>query len=133
MSFYKKTNIGKVFGIDKDDFDISDYDEVESFFNKNVTDPHVDIDYVIHCAAATDTAAIEEDPAKYYATNVLGAYNVARSCVHNNMKMIFISTDYVLSELSEWHHGYDMFPVNQYGIQMSFNKRVCSIRETEKN
>ena len=62
MSFKKKSSIGQVFGIDIDDLDLTHAHDVASFFSKNVVDPSVDIDYVIHCAAATNTFAIENDP-----------------------------------------------------------------------
>lgn len=117
-SFLKKSRIGNVFGIDVEDLDIRDAEAVADFFNKNVIDPPIDIDYVIHCAAATDTAAIEKDPESYYATNCLGPRNIAESCVHNGIKMIFISTDYVLSEKSpSFGTKIQEFPVNQYGLQ----------------
>lgn len=117
-SFLKKSRIGKVFGIDVEDLDIRDASKVADFFNKNVVDPPIDIDYVIHCAAATNTAAIEKDPESYYAANCLGPRNIARSCAHNGIKMIFISTDYVLSERSPiFGTKIYEFPVNQYGLQ----------------
>ena len=117
-SFLKKSKIGKVFGIDIEDLDIRDASAVADFFNKNVVDPPIDIDYVIHCAAATNTTAIEKDPESYYAANCLGPRNIARSCAHNGIKMIFISTDYVLSERSPiFGTKIYEFPVNQYGLQ----------------
>lgn len=117
-SFLKKSRIGKVFGIDIEDLDISDAEAVADFFNKNVIDPPIDLDYVIHCAAATDTVAIEKDPEKYYAVNCLGPKNIARSCAHNGIKMVFISSDYVLSEKSPiFGANFQEFPVNQYGLQ----------------
>lgn len=117
-SFLKNSSIDKVFGIDVEDLDIRDAEAVADFFNKSVINPPIDIDYVIHCAAATNTAAIEKDPESYYATNCLGPRNIAESCAHNGIKMIFISTDYVLSEKSpQIGVKYQEFPVNQYGLQ----------------
>lgn len=117
-SFLKSSKIGKVFGIDKDDLDISKANCVSDFFNKNVIDPPIDIDYVIHCAAATDTTAIEKNPLDYYSINCLGAMNIARSCAYNKIKMVFISTDYIFSELSPIVGiKHQPFPVNQYGLQ----------------
>lgn len=117
-SFKEKSKIGKVFGIDIEDLDIRNASDVADFFNKNVVDPPVKLDYVIHCAAATDTAAIEEDPSKFYAVNCLGPKNIAQSCAYNKIKMIFISTDYVMSEFSgTYSWKLQEFPVNQYGLQ----------------
>ena len=112
----KSSSIGSVTGADIDDFDLTDYSSMKDFFEKNKLQ---DIDYVVHCAAATDTAAIEADPFKFYAANVLGTRNIARWCAANKIKLIFISTDYVFSELSPMTADGDLqeFPVNQYGIQ----------------
>ena len=62
MSFKQLSKIGQVFGIDIDDLDLTDSFAVADFFNRHVADPSVKIDYVVHCAAATNTAAIEKDP-----------------------------------------------------------------------
>ena len=117
-SFLKKSKIGKVFGIDIEDLDIRNRQAVSNFFNKDTSNPPIDIDYVIHCAAATNTAAIEKDPTQYYAANCLGPKNIANACAHNGIKMIFISTDYVLSERSPiTENSVQEFPMNQYGLQ----------------
>lgn len=117
-SFKECSIFGQVFGIDIDDLDISRADEVEKFFNRRASNPPVKIDYVIHCAAATNTTAIEKDPFMFYSTNVIGTKNIAEACVLNKIKLIYISTDYVLSELS-CENGFfsSEFPVNQYGLQ----------------
>lgn len=117
-SFLKNSCIGKVFGIDINELDISDASAVSNFFNKKSIDPHIDIDYVIHCAASTDTAAIEKNPEKHYKVNCLGTKNIARNCAANGIKLIFISSDYVFSENSNAVNGrLQEFPVNQYGLQ----------------
>ena len=118
ISFKQKSFIGYVFGIDIDDLDLTDASAVADFFNSNVIDPPVKIDYVIHCAAATNTVAIEKDPLKYYASTVIASKNVAESCAYNGIKLIHISTDYVLSELSPigFCNTLVEFPVNQYGM-----------------
>lgn len=119
LAFAERSSIGQVLGIDIDDLDLTDSYLVSDFFNKHVIDPHVSIDYVVHCAAATDTTAIEKDPLKFYAANVIASRNVAKSCAFNGIKLIHISTDYVMSELSPVECGANRveFPVNQYGMQ----------------
>ena len=129
MSFKQLSKIGQVFGIDIDDLDLTDSFAVADFFNRHVVDPSVKIDYVVHCAAATNTAAIERDPLKFYAANVIGTKNVAESCAYNGIKMIHISTDYVFSELSPDGCGGDKieFPVNQYGMQKLLAEKEAQI------
>ena len=118
LSFKKNSRIGKVFGIDKEDLDITNAEEVSNHFNMHVIDPPIDIDYVVHCAASTNTTAIEKDPTAHYATNALGTKNIARSCAYNGIKLICISTDYVFSENSPvFGSRLQEFPINQYGLQ----------------
>lgn len=119
ISFLKGRKIGKVFGVDIDNIDLSNRLSVFSLLGKKPDgEDHVKIDYVIHCAAATNTVAIEEDPFKFYGSNCLAAKNIAEACVENGIKMVFISTDYVLSERSPVvGAGIQEFPVNQYGMQ----------------
>ena len=115
-SMFKSSRINKVYGIDIDDLDITSRCVVNKFFDGDV--PLDKIDYVIHCAAATDTAAIEKDPNSYYAANCLGTRNLVEACAKHDIKFIFISTDYVLSELSPFDGDkLQEFPVNQYGLQ----------------
>ena len=112
------SRVGKVFGIDIDDVDLSYRTAVEAYFDSKPDSPFVKTDYVIHCAAATDTAAIERDPFSYYKANCLATKNVAEVCAKNGIKLIFISTDYVFSENSIWDGTrYQESPVNQYGMQ----------------
>ena len=134
MSFKRQSIVGKVFGIDIDDLDLSNSFEVANFFNRHVPDPSVKIDYVVHCAAATNTSAIEADPWKFYASNVLASRNVARSCAYNNIKLIFISTDYVFSEKSPVECGgvLQEFPVNQYGLQKLLAEKEVQIAYARK-
>ena len=128
-SFKQASKIGQVFGIDIDELDLTDSFAVADFFNRKVINPSVKIDYVVHCAAATNTAAIERDPLKFYAANVIGTKNVAESCAYNSIKMIHISTDYVMSELSPDGCGNQKieFPVNQYGMQKLLAEKEAQI------
>ena len=117
-SFFKNSNIGQVFGIDVNELDIRNKTDVDNFFNSYSSNPPIKIDYVIHCAAATNTSDIENDPIKYYAANCIGTKNIAEACVDNGIKLIFISTDYVLSEYSLVSGDViQEFPINQYGLQ----------------
>ncbi len=69
--------------------DIRDYDSVDSSIKlSNATT-------VIHSAAATNVKAIEDDPSVAYDVNVLGTINIIKACRKYNVKLIFISTDYV--------------------------------------
>lgn len=73
------------------------------WLRRDVPKPPVKFDYVVNCAAVTDTKKIEEDPEfrkKAYAVNAVGARNVAWCCMRTRTKLIHISTDWVYSEHS---------------------------------
>jgi len=129
-------SIGQIWGVDIDDFDMTDYDAVDAYLSR---DELKSLAFVVHCAAATNTAAIESRPFDFYSANVLGARNIAMWCAKHEVRMVFISTDYVLSELSPVVDGkLQEFPVNQYGLQkllaeqlvqseFKFNPSMCTI------
>lgn len=109
-------DIYNTIGFDKKDVDIEDYVKVQKYFDDVKAVCKGDV-YVIHCAAATDTAAIEKDPNKFYSTNCLGAKNIAFSAHEIGAKLIYISTDYIFSENSRPANGGLLpFPMNQYGV-----------------
>lgn len=116
-----KETAGIVFGIDIDDVDLTHSSLVDTYMSQEC---FKGLDVVIHCAAATNTTAIEQSPSDYYAANVLGTKNLVRWCADHGKMFIFISTDYVLSELSPVVDGeLQEFPVNQYGLQKLLAER----------
>ncbi|TDT46338.1 dTDP-4-dehydrorhamnose reductase [Maribacter spongiicola] len=69
--------------------DITDYNAVNDFFNKN------DISYCINCAAYTAVDKAETDEANATKVNVDGARNLSKVCSLFNTILIHISTDFV--------------------------------------
>lgn len=125
MATLSDSFVGSAYGIDKGDLDITDRDAVLRFFNNHGAGKSAKIDYVVHCAAATDTAAIENDPyGASYDVNVVGTRNIAQACALNKIKLAFISTDYVLSEKSRLAAlDYMPYPVNAYGTQKTLAEK----------
>src|SRR5690348_14803561 len=68
---------------------IEDYNEVEEFIK--IYKPEI----VINAAAVLDNRILEKNPDKAIATNIIGAANVANVCIHNNIRYVYISTDYI--------------------------------------
>lgn len=52
-------------------------------------------DIIINAAAIKDNRGIEKDPIPAIETNVIGAANVANTCIYHSIRYVFISTDYV--------------------------------------
>jgi len=74
---------------DYQDLDISDFNQLQSFFAKN------EIDYCINCAAYTAVDKAEIEIEKAYAINAEGAKNLALACKEKSVVLIHISTDFV--------------------------------------
>ena len=84
----KKRNI-QYKGLVRADLDISDEEKVNEFISK------LKPESVIHCAAYTAVDRAEDEEELCYITNVIATENIAKSCKANNIKMMYISTDYV--------------------------------------
>lgn len=76
-------------GVGRDEMDITDAAAVE----RVITEAKVQA--VIHCAAYNAVDKAEEDVENCRKGNVDGARNIARVCKKLDLKMLFLSTDYV--------------------------------------
>jgi len=98
-------------GVDIDEMDITDPESVE----RVITEANVEA--VVHCAAYTAVDKAEEFPDLCNQVNVEGTRNIAVVCRELDLKMIYISTDYVFSGTGTEPFGeYDpKAPTNVYG------------------
>lgn len=154
----KDSQIGNVLPLTHKDYDITDLEpsSIAGFNDKlwmilrreGFYRDMIDYDIVVNCAAYTDTYQIETDYEarnKSYELNAIGPRNLAKMCKSCGKKLIYISTDYVFSDVelvktssiysrtlerikagtcSSNHlflHSFstwtkDMFPVNVYGM-----------------
>lgn len=96
---------------DKEDFDITDREQVNAFFEKKRPDA------VIHCAAYTAVDRAEEEAEICRRVNVEGSANVAAAAQGVNAKIIYISTDYVFGDNGDAPLETDdeKNPLNVYG------------------
>lgn len=77
-------------------FDITQLETLREYFRQTIH-----FDYVINCAAITDTTKCEKEQYDLsYIVNAVGPRNLAVVCKEFGMKLIHISTDYVWSENS---------------------------------
>lgn len=99
-------------GADLPELDISDSDAVESFVSQSGADA------VIHCAAFTNVDLAETDKEICRRVNADGTMNIARSCAKHDIKLLYISTDYVFSGEGETPFETDSptIPCNYYGV-----------------
>lgn len=98
-------------GVDVDDMDITD----AAACRKVITEAGPDV--VIHCAAYTAVDAAEENEALCRKVNGEGTRNIAEVCRDLDIKMMYISTDYVFNGQGErpWEPDDPREPLNAYG------------------
>lgn len=98
-------------GVDIEEMDITQADSVDKVIKE------ADPDAVIHCAAYTAVDAAEENVALCRKVNAEGPRNIAKVCKELDIKMIYISTDYVFSGEGErpWEPEDERAPKSVYG------------------
>ena len=98
-------------GVDVEEMDITDASAVEKEIKKEP------LDAVIHCAAYTAVDAAEDNRELCMQVNAEGTRNIARVCRELDLKMVYISTDYVFDGEGErpWEPDDPREPLNVYG------------------
>ena len=106
----KKQGIDPV-GVDVEEMDITD----EAAVRKVITESNVEA--VIHCAAYTAVDAAEDNVDLCRKVNAGGTENIAKVCKELDLKMMYISTDYVFDGQGErpWQPDDERHPLNVYG------------------
>lgn len=107
-----KSRMIEVVGVDIDEMDITNEEQVYSVIND------VKPDAVIHCAAYTAVDLAESNQELCRKINVDGTRYIANACKMHDIKMIYISTDYVFDGQGEiaFLEGDKKDPLNFYGL-----------------
>ncbi len=98
-------------GADKEEFDITDLDAVRSYLRE--TNPTA----LVHCAAYTAVDKAEEELDVCRKVNAEGVRNLALVCKEMDIKMLYISTDYVFPGTGDTFYEVNdpTGPLSQYG------------------
>ncbi len=91
----KERGYTNIYGIDRDELDITDEKAVHKLINEYKPD------VVMHNAAWTAVDKAEENKEAVYKVNALGPKYIAEACKEVNAKMVYISTDYVFDGKGE--------------------------------
>lgn len=99
-------------GVDIDEMDITDAGSVDRVIREASPDA------VIHCAAYTAVDAAEDNLELCRRVNAYGTENIARVCRELDIKMMYISTDYVFNGQGTrpWEPDDEREPLNVYGL-----------------
>ena len=128
QELYAKNNLGLVFKfVSKKELDITNKEEVASFFKINI------FDFCINCAAYTNVEQAEKTPDIAFKVNAEGVKNVAKACNQTDTILIHISTDYVFDgEKGTPYNNEDKpNPINEYGKSKLLGERY--IQEIMEN
>ena len=98
-------------GVDIEEMDITDKESVSSVIGQ------AGVDAVIHCAAYTAVDAAEDNEEICRKVNAEGTQNIADICKQLDIKMLYISTDYVFGGEGErpWEPDDERDPQSVYG------------------
>ena len=114
-------------GVDVEEMDITDAAQVETVIR------NVNPDAVIHCAAYTAVDAAEDNEELCRRVNAQGTENVAKVCQEIDLKMMYISTDYVFDGQGTrpWEPDDERDPLNVYG-QTKYEGELAVEKYVEK-
>ena len=114
-------------GVDVEEMDITDAQAVD----RVITDAKVDA--VIHCAAYTAVDAAEDNVEICRRVNADGTEYIAKVCRKLDIKMVYISTDYVFDGEGErpWEPDDERHPLNVYG-QTKYEGELAVEQNLEK-
>lgn len=96
------------------DFDITDMEGMNNtlMVMDQVGDP---IETLVHMAAFVSPPKIEQDPIRALNVNIIGTANIVTLCQKHNIRLVYISTDYVFSgEKGNYNETDLVYPVNKY-------------------
>ncbi len=98
-------------GVDIEEMDITDESSVDKVIGE------AKVDAVIHCAAYTAVDAAEDNEEICRKVNAGGTENIAKACKKYDLKMLYISTDYVFDGQGErpWEPDDKAAPQSVYG------------------
>jgi dTDP-4-dehydrorhamnose reductase len=72
-------------------------------------------DIVINSAAFIDNRKIEKDPTIAINTNIIGSANISLACIKHNVRLVYISTDYIYKgDKGNYKETDEILPFNLY-------------------
>jgi dTDP-4-dehydrorhamnose reductase len=94
---------------DSREFDVTHFDKMDRFVSVKK------ISLIFHAAAFTSPPKIDQNPLRAIEVNIIGAANVVKLCLKHNIRLIYVSTDYVFKgDKGSYNEEDPVFPVNKY-------------------
>ena len=90
-------------------FNVTDYQQMQDYLKDKK------ISLIIHAAAFTSPPSVDKNPEKAIDANIIGTSNIVKLCLNNQIKLIYISTDYVFKgDKGNYKENSPVSPVNKY-------------------
>ena len=97
-------------GATRADFDLSNATQMSGFL-----DQHPQVTTILHCAAMISPPKINEDIAQAIQSNIIGTALLSAECYKRNIRLVYISTDYVFAgEKGMYKEKDELLPQNKY-------------------
>jgi dTDP-4-dehydrorhamnose reductase len=107
------------------EFDVTSYEQMRAWIGGK------SLGALVHAAAFTSPPKVDQDPLKALRVNVVGTGNVVRLCMELNLRLIYISTDYVFrGDRGRYREDDDLYPVNKYAWSKLGGE--CAVRLYDK-
>ena len=107
------------------EFNVTDYEQMIKYLGTN------DFELLIHAAAFTSPPLIDQYPIKALEVNIIGTANVVKLCQACDLRLIYISTDYVFrGDKGNYMEDDPVYPVNKYAWSKLGGE--CAVRMYDK-
>lgn len=108
------------------DFNVTNYKQMKKYATR------ISCNLIIHAAAFTSPPRIDKDPLKGLEVNIAGTANVVKLCIEFDMRLIYISTDYVFKgDVGNYRETDPVYPVNKYAWSKLGGE--CAVRMYDKS
>ncbi|MFA6917987.1 MAG: sugar nucleotide-binding protein [Candidatus Gracilibacteria bacterium] len=92
------------------EFDVTNFEQIDEYISKNGN-----IKILFHAAAFTSPPKTDQNPVQALETNIIGTGNVVKACSKHNIKLIYVSTDYVFKgDKGNYKEDDSVYPANKY-------------------
>jgi len=104
-----KLLLPNVFYPSSSEFNVVNYQQMQEYIKDKK------IALFIHAAAFTSPPSVDKEPEKAIDANIIGTSNVVKLCLANQIKLMYISTDYVFKgDKGNYKEQAPVSPVNKY-------------------
>jgi dTDP-4-dehydrorhamnose reductase len=111
---------------DYEDFNVLNYEQMKAYVEGK------GFELIIHAAAFTSPPRIDKYPLEALEVNIAGTANVVKLCIEFDMRLIYISTDYVFKgDVGNYRETDAVYPVNKYAWSKLGGE--CAVRMYDKS